>query len=99
MDSFSFLCMGDKCETEESAWASWKKDAEYTFKWINGYKIWRAVPEMYADKSFDEDRIIYQVRARVVALTELPEGFEEAVIDGPYKSNNAEFESINGFGF
>lgn len=91
MDTFSFYCVGLECETEEEAWSTWKDEARSYFKWIKGKKIWRTLPEMFTDHVFQDGRTIYIVKARVIAVDQLPDGFCEANIDGPYNTNIREF--------
>ena len=99
MDSFSFLCNGLECETPEEAWSTFKAEAEHSFRWIKGFKTWRSIPELVSDIRFNggfsnpEVETIYQVRARVLALENLPEGFVEATIDEPYESYFKELEA------
>ena len=86
MDAFSFICIGLECETPEEAWETFKADANRSFKWIKGFKIWRAIPELVSDKRFSEGVTVFQVKARVLSFEDLPKGYVEATIEGPYKS-------------
>ncbi len=91
LDSFSFFCVGLECDTEDEAWSTWKAEARTYFKWIKGKKIWRTLPEVFKQQIFSENKTVYIVKARVIALDELPDGFFEAEIDGPYKTNQKDF--------
>lgn len=95
MRSFSFICAGLECDTPEEAWETFKSDANLSFKWIKGFKIWRTIPELVSDKRFSEGVTIFQVRARALAFDDLPKDYVEATIEGPYKSyfNDPEAEA------
>ncbi len=86
MESFGFMCIGLECETPEEAWETFKSEANRLFKWTRGFKVWRAIPELFSDIRFSENKTIYLVKARVLALEEPLDGFNEANINGPYES-------------
>ena len=87
------MCIGSECETPEEAWETFKSEANRLFKWIRGIKVWRTIPELFSDIRFNEDKTIFQVRARVLSLENLPEDFVEATIDSPYESSFKEPEA------
>ena len=98
MDSFQFVCEGLQCYDEQEAWDSFKKNLRNYFYWINGYKAWRSAPRLYKDKDIRIQKTIFLVKARVIAFKEIPEGFIEATIDGPYPVIEDPFVSQVGLG-
>lgn len=92
-DSFPFYCIGYECETEEEAWRTFKIEARRQFKWINGYKIWRRIPQLQTCNNFDKGSVIYQVTSRVIALEKPIDNVTEATVDGPYISNARDYET------
>jgi len=85
IDSFPFIVTGhlivtgQQSDNEKEAWDSFYAEAEQSFRWVMGYKIWRTIPKC---ARLGEE--LYIVSARVIALETLPDGLEEAHIYGPY---------------
>jgi len=84
---FPFFIGSMVCDSEDEAWESFYFHAENDFNWIVGKKIWRTAPECRSDHRIDEDRHVFVVAARAIALKELPHGMQEAIIRGPYPEN------------
>ena len=89
-DSFCFYCDGLSFTSEEEAWDSFYKHCEHTFEWIKGVKVWRTAPSFFLETAFEGDEKEYVVRARVLAFKELPKGWPEAKIRGPYDMSHME---------
>ena len=95
-ESFQFMLRGSG-ETTQEAWDGFYQDADHHFKWVKGYKVWRAKPVLRSEHEFDTDVANYVVTARVIACTNLPKGCEKAIVRGPYPNDpEPKFEQIMG---
>jgi hypothetical protein len=96
-DCFPMIVQSFSVDSPEDAWEAFYEECERHFEWIKGKKIWRSPPKLYLEKGFESDIDNYLVRARYIAVHELPEGMEEAVVRGPYPEQRDPFEGSDGF--
>ena len=83
-ENYHFFCTGLSFESEEKAWESFYINCEEDFEWIKGVKAWRRESQFLKEIEFETGDIEYRVVARVLAFKELPKGWPEAKIRGPY---------------
>ncbi len=97
VECYPFYVIGLDSKNEIEAWQSFKEEAERVFKWTKGVKVWRYPPKLFTHTDYDDGETFYVVRARVTAFETLPEGLEEAKMEGPYPEPYDYDSAVTGF--